>query len=294
MTTARPLSRAAAPAFSSMNLSLNYLLLCLIYSRLSHLPSLDNILIQKYLSSASTSFIFVHLLQDVLSVYWSLQFIPFHRCYHTSRIRHHRWLWHPSWWLYWPFHLSVSVSSFFFQPCSTRQLPYPRQKNHILDLVISSADPSLAPAVSFTQWSPSDHFHVFTKLSINPTPLPPPTLHSFRWFHSIDTGSFLTDLNSSQIIIDPSSKITWTSSDHLQYDSILSAWLTCSNRHQTLQVSNPWFTPTLRAFRSTLRYAENLWKRTHSAANWSSFNKSLRNQYHKPNYRPISNLSHPK
>jgi len=44
--------------------------------------------------------------------------------------------------------------------------------------------------------------------------------------------------------------------------------------------SNPWFTATLRAFRSTLRQAENIWKRTHSAADWSSF-KSLRNQYHK-------------
>jgi len=44
----------------------------------------------------------------------------------------------------------------------------------------------------------------------------------------------------------------------------------------------PWFSATLRAFRSTLRHAENIWKRTctHSAADWSSF-KSLRNQYHK-------------
>ena len=42
--------------------------------------------------------------------------------------------------------------------------------------------------------------------------------------------------------------------------------------------SNPWFTPALRAFRSTVRHAENLWKRTH-AADWSCF-KSLRNKYH--------------
>jgi len=44
--------------------------------------------------------------------------------------------------------------------------------------------------------------------------------------------------------------------------------------------SNPWFSATLRAFRSTLRHAENIWKRTHSATDWSSF-KSLRNQCHK-------------
>jgi len=35
-------------------------------------------------------------------------------------------------------------------------------KNHILDLVITSSDTLLAPAVSFTHWSPSDHFSVFT------------------------------------------------------------------------------------------------------------------------------------
>ena len=43
--------------------------------------------------------------------------------------------------------------------------------------------------------------------------------------------------------------------------------------------SNLWFIPTIRAFRSTVRRAENLWKRTHSALDLSSF-KSLRNRYH--------------
>ena len=76
-------------------------------------------------------------------------------------------------------------------------------KNHILDLVITSSDTSLSPAVSCTHWSPSDHFPVFTRLSINPAPLPPPTHHSFRQLHSIDVGSFLTDLESSQLISDP-------------------------------------------------------------------------------------------
>jgi len=75
--------------------------------------------------------------------------------------------------------------------------------NHILDSVTTSADTSLAPAVSVTHWSPSDHFPVFTKLSINPTPLPPPTLHSFRPLHSIHSRSLLTDLKSSYLIVDP-------------------------------------------------------------------------------------------
>ena len=57
--------------------------------------------------------------------------------------------------------------------------------------------------LSCTHWSPSDHFPVFTRLSINPAPLPPPTLHSFRQLHSIDVGFFLTELESSQLISDP-------------------------------------------------------------------------------------------
>jgi len=47
-----------------------------------------------------------------------------------------------------------------------------------------------------------------------------------------------------------------------------------------ISISSPWFSPTLRAFRATGRHAENLYKRTHSALDWSSF-KSLRNHYHK-------------
>ena len=43
--------------------------------------------------------------------------------------------------------------------------------------------------------------------------------------------------------------------------------------------SNPWFTSTLRAFKSTVGRAENIWKHTHSALDWSSF-KSVRNRYH--------------
>ena len=44
---------------------------------------------------------------------------------------------------------------------------------------------------------------VFTKLSINPTPFPPPTIHSFHWLRCIDTDSFLTDLEFSWLITHP-------------------------------------------------------------------------------------------
>ena len=120
-------------------------------------------------------------------------------------------------------------------------------KNHILDLVVTSSDTLLAPAVSFTHRSPSDHFPVFTRLSINPTPLPPPSLHSFRRLHSIDVGSFLTDLKSSHLITDPPKSLGPLLS---AYNTTLSCLLdkhapivTKLSRRQS--PSNPWFSATL-------------------------------------------------
>ena len=63
--------------------------------------------------------------------------------------------------------------------------------------------------------------------------------------------------------------------------------------------SNSWFTPALRAFRSTVRHAVNLWKRTHYAADWSCFT-SVCNKYRnliltaKKHYysNPVSSSSH--
>ena len=162
-------------------------------------------------------------------------------------------------------------------------------KNHILDLVVTSSDTLLAPAVSFTHRSPSDHLPVFTRFSINPAPLPPPTLHSFRRLQSKDIGSFLTDLKSSQLISDPPKSLGPLLS---AYDTTLSSLLDkhagefvddgspiVNKLSRCQSPSNTWFTAALRAFRFTLLHAENIWKRTHSAADRSSF-KSLRNQYH--------------
>ena len=47
-----------------------------------------------------------------------------------------------------------------------------------------------------TVCSPSDHFPIFTKLSINSTPLPPPSQHTFRRLHSINVDYFLSDVLS--------------------------------------------------------------------------------------------------
>jgi len=98
----------------------------------------------------------------------------------------------------------------------------------------------------------------------------------------MDVGSFLTDLKSSQLITDPPQSYgPLLSADNITLSSLCYKHAPIVNKLSRRQSpSNPWFTAILRAFRSTLRHAENIWKRTHSAADWSFF-KSLRNQYHK-------------
>jgi len=85
----------------------------------------------------------------------------------------------------------------------------------------------------------------------------------------------MTDLKSSQLIIDPLKSLGPLSIAYM------SAWhAPIVTKHSWRQCpSNPWFKLTLRAFRSTLGHPENLWKRIHSALDWSSL-KSLRYQYH--------------
>ena len=139
--------------------------------------------------------------------------------------------------------------------------------DHILDLVITSSDSSLAPSLSVTHCSPSDHFPIFTKLSVDRTPLPPPTFHSFRRLHSIDINFFLSDLQCSRLITNPPNSL---GSLLIAYNTTLSILL---DKHAPVitifssrkSKSNPWFTSTLRATKSSVRRAENIWKRTHSA-----------------------------
>ena len=61
--------------------------------------------------------------------------------------------------------LTSQFLSVLFSFNLTQHVDFPtRDKNHILDLVITSSDSSLAPSLSTSHWSPSDHFPIFTKL----------------------------------------------------------------------------------------------------------------------------------
>ena len=76
---------------------------------------------------------------------------------------------------------------------------FPTHRNgHTLDLIITAADSSLSPKTSYSRLSPSDHFPVFSQLSIQP---PPPsslfTEISFRCVDAISVPHFVRYIFSS-------------------------------------------------------------------------------------------------
>jgi len=72
--------------------------------------------------------------------------------------------------------------------------------SHTLDLVITSTDSSLNPAVICANTQPSDHFPVFSYLNLSPNLPPPPQSYTYRRLNSIDHTSFLDDLKQSSLI----------------------------------------------------------------------------------------------
>jgi len=123
---------------------------------------------------------------------------------------------------------------------------------------------SLTPSLSTTHCSPSNHFPILTRLSVSSTPLPPSTLHSFRHVHAIDIDSFVSDLQSSPLIMNPPTSL---GSLIVLYNDTLSSLI---DKHASVinglskrtSKLNPWFTSTFRVFWSTVRRAESISKNT--------------------------------
>jgi len=148
----------------------------------------------------------------------------------------------------------VSFSSVLFQPHSTRKFPNHNKMKHIVDLIITSSDSSLAPYVSMTFYTPSDHFPIFTKLSVGHTPLPLPTFHSFPRIHSIDID-FISDSQSSRLTNHPTSPGSLLISYSIDFSLLYSIRMLQSFSKFKVKLfkrrtkSNPRFTPELTANR---------------------------------------------
>jgi len=151
---------------------------------------------------------------------------------------------------------------------------------HTLDLIITHSDSSLSPNVTFSAISPSDHYPVFTSLTITPLISPPPSVQSFRSIKSINVSQFSRDITLSRLITHPPSSLNELV--HC-YNTTLTGIL---HKHAPLKTkkvkctsSPPWFTSSLSKLKSVRRQLERLWSRTHSAVDFKLL-RSATNHYH--------------
>ena len=166
--------------------------------------------------------------------------------------------------------------------CNLTQLvnfPTHRQ-GHTLDVIITPANSTLSPIITYSQISPSDHFPIFTQLNIQTPPPPPLTQISFRCIDAIHIPHFVRDIFSSALIHNPPSSL----SDLVDcYNFTLSNLL---NKHAPLKTkmvhsraSKPWFTSQLNALKLSCRRLQKVWSRTHSAFDLQCL-RSATNKYH--------------
>jgi len=150
---------------------------------------------------------------------------------------------------------------------------------HTLDHVITSSLSNLSPDISSSFDTISDHYPIFTRLNIQPTPRPDPVSHSYRRISSINIETFMQDLSFSDLIQNPPSSLD----DLLSlYNTTLSMLLdkhapiiTKSGSHS----NNPWYNSYLQAYKSFRRRLERSYKRTRDLQILSAL-KSATNKYH--------------
>jgi Reverse transcriptase (RNA-dependent DNA polymerase) len=144
---------------------------------------------------------------------------------------------------------------------------------------ISSSHSKLSPDMSSSFDTPSDHYPIFTRLNILPTPRPDPTSHSFRRISSINTESFMQDLSLSDLILNtPSTLDNLLSSYNTTLSTLLdkhAPLITKSGSHS----KNPWYTSYLQSLKSFRRRLERNYKRTRDPQLLSAL-KSATNKYH--------------
>ena len=162
----------------------------------------------------------------------------------------------------------------------TQHVHFPTHTHqHTLDLIITHSDSTLSPKVTCSPVSPSDHYPLFTSLTIKP-PIHPFSVHSFRSVNSINVDQFIRDISISRLITHPPSTLNELLHS---YNSTLSFIF---NKHAPLKTkivksknSQPWFTPALSKLKSARRHLERLWSRTHSSVDLQRL-RSTTNHYH--------------
>jgi len=116
----------------------------------------------------------------------------------------------------------------------TQHVSFPtHRENYTLDLVITANTSSLSPVIYYSPVSPSDHFPIFSTLTISPLSSPPLTEFSFHCLKSISLSKFTRDIHTSQLITHSPTHL----SDLVDsYNSILSPPFLTNMRHSKLKL----------------------------------------------------------
>ena len=152
--------------------------------------------------------------------------------------------------------------------------------HHTLDLVITAASSSLSPVIDHSPVSPSDHFPIFSTLTISTLPPPPLSQISFRCLKSVSITKLTRDISNSRLVTHPPTDL----SDLV--DSYNSTLTTLLDKHAPLKTKtirakppNPWFTPALAKLKYARRHLEKIWLRTKSSHNLKLLHTAT-NTYH--------------
>jgi hypothetical protein len=161
---------------------------------------------------------------------------------------------------------------------------YMHVPHNTLDLLITSSDSKLSPAISQYFGFPSYHIPTFSSLDITPSPRSPPSSRSFRRINSINIEHFKPDIASSVLFTNPPP----ISSLALTFDSTLRSIL---NKHAPLVTKflpsrppNYWFNPILNSTKSYRRFLEKECHKPQSPLESNLCHKllqSVTNRYHR-------------
>jgi len=152
--------------------------------------------------------------------------------------------------------------------------------NHTLDLVITTKDSTLSPQITYSQVSPSDHFPVFTTLTISSLPPPPLIKTTYRCIKSIDIGKFIRDILVSRLITHPPVELSeLVDCYNLTLSTILNYHAPLKYKLVRPKPPNLWFTPAIQKLKSARRHLEQIWITKHTALDLQIL-KSATNHYH--------------
>jgi len=163
----------------------------------------------------------------------------------------------------------------------TQHVSFPTHRDHhTLDLIITSTSTSLNPVIDYSPVSPSDHFPIFSSLSISPIAPPLSSQIFFRCFKSISVSKFTRDILHSRLVTHPPRNL----SDLVEaYNTTLSSLI---DKHAPLKTKtirakpiNKWYTPDLSTLKSARRHLEKLWLHTRSP-NHLNLLRTATNKYH--------------